>query len=115
MIKPTTINILGKTYRVQYCDNQNSVDPSGHEALWGQIDMRTKTIRIYDSGRDTGDIFETILHEVLHGIADELKIEIFEDDKGHAALSNIAVALADVLVRNHWVSHDIKDRNIHAQ
>jgi hypothetical protein len=106
-MRPTTINILGIDYAVTYCANPVDVDIQKRETCWGQIDFWTRTIRIFDDGnRPEGDVFQAILHEVLHGISDSLHL-ILEKDKYHTDLDRLALALADVLVRNEWV--EIKD------
>lgn len=101
--RPTSINILGVEYKVQYTDKPSDVDIFKRESLWGQIDYWTRTIRVYN-GESTPvqDLWHTIIHEVLHGIAVHLHInEKFNDDDDLVDL--VALALVDVLVRNGWM------------
>ena len=105
MFKPKSVNILGKTYSIEYCDNPANVDIHKRESLWGQIDYWSRSIRIYDNGRIDGDIFETIIHEVLHGIVGELKIKtISEAQDEEDVIGLLAVALSDTLRRNKWLN-----------
>jgi len=102
-VKPTEVNILGKTYSIQYVDNPADVDLYRRKSLWGQIDYWTRTIRIYDKERTPADLLETVLHEVLHGIASELELKQLQGDDNEEALGILALALADVLARNGWL------------
>ena len=103
MKKPTEVNILGKTYSIEYCDNPSNVDRSKRQSIWGQIDFWEKDIRVYDNNASEAELWDTILHEVLHGIAEGLKLKGFKDDAGHTELGLIAMALADTLFRNGWM------------
>jgi hypothetical protein len=103
-MKPKEINILGVKYKIDYVDNPAEVDQYKRESLWGQIDYWTRTIRIYSNGRPIEDIFQTLLHEILHGIESQLKIRCFKDTNGgHDDLDILALALTDVLVRNDMI------------
>lgn len=104
MKKLNKINVLGFEYKIEYVDKPSEVDIYKKESLWGQIDYWTRTIRIYDNGRTEQDIFQTLLHETLHAIEDSLHMTCFENDEGHNQLDMLAMALADVLVRNNIVS-----------
>lgn len=100
------MNILGKEYKIEYSTKRCEVDPHGFECLWGQVELHSRTIRVYDCGRETGDVLDIILHEAIHAIADELKIKLFDSDRGHDDLSILATALADTLTRNGWIRED---------
>lgn len=104
-MKPTSVNILGIKYSIEYVDKPSDVDIYKRESLWGQIDYWTRSIRIYDNGRSIEDVFETVLHEVLHGIAESLKLKSLQDG-GHDDLSLLALALTDVLYRNGWIAKE---------
>lgn len=99
--RPRSVNILGIEYQIDYEDNPADVDLYHREALWGQIDYWTRTIRIYDNGRCAEDRWHTILHEVIHGIALALKIQSLEQNEDD--LDVLALALTDVLFRNGWI------------
>lgn len=104
MKRPNEVNILGIIYQIQYVDNPAEVDIRKRESLWGQIDYWTRTIRIYSKDRPEEDIWETILHEVLHGIAELLHLKSMMDDKNEVELNLLSLALVDVLFRNSWFS-----------
>lgn len=103
MIRPIVANIIGIEYAIEYKDKASDVDIHGREALWGQINHWTRTIRVYDGGRSDIDIWETILHEVLHGIAEALKLKSLTDGNAHDDLGILALALTDVMFRNGWM------------
>ena len=101
MFKPNKVNILGKEYSIEYCDNPANVDIHKREALWGQIDYWTRTIRVYDNGRVNGDILETIMHEMVHAIAQDLNIKVIKDDEDVIEL--LGLAIGDTISRNGWI------------
>jgi hypothetical protein len=103
MDKPKEVNILGIVYRVEYVDKPSDVDIFKRDSLWGQIDYWTRTIRIYDHQRTVEDLWETVMHEVLHGIAYALKLKMLSDEANHDELGILSVALMDTLFRNGWV------------
>lgn len=107
-MKPQTVNILGLSYQIQYVNNPSDVDIFKRESLWGQIDHWTRTIRVYDNNRTAEDIFQTILHEVLHGIGEALHLSVLTDENAehHDQLDILALAITDVLVRNNWITLD---------
>ena len=104
MKKPTEVNIFGVTYKITYCNKVTDVDIHERKACWGQIDYWTRTIRIFDGGQPVEDIWQTIFHEVLHGITVELHLDKFSADDNHDDLDILSIALADVLIRNGWLA-----------
>lgn len=110
MIRPEWVNILGLDYQIIYCTAASEVDIQGREACEGQIDFWTRTIRIYDDGaRAEQDILRTLLHEVIHGIAEELKLKLSQDNQ-HDDLDRLSLALADMLTRNGWLRDELPKR-----
>lgn len=105
MDKPDRVNILGINYTIQYFTNPSEVDPSGRESLWGSIDYWDRIIRVYDNNRNIEDIWQIIFHEILHGIANALKLSLDNKDK-HDELDILALALTDILFRNEWIKND---------
>ena len=105
--RPSSVVISGRKYRILYEKKPSDVDVFRREALWGQIDYWTRTIRVLDDGRDDTDVFQTILHEIIHGLVDGLKLRSLEhtreDEDKHKDLDVLSLALADVLVRNGWI------------
>ena len=103
-MKPTKVNILGVEYSITYVGSPTDVDIFKRDSCWGQIDYWTRTIRVYDGGnRPIEDVFQTVLHEVLHGIAESLKLKLRDKDQ-HEDLDILALALTDVFFRNGWIS-----------
>lgn len=102
-MKPRKVNILGIEYSITYVDNPSEVDIYKRTSMWGQIDYWTRTIRIYDNGRPVEDVFQSVMHEVLHGISEELKLRLSKDEN-HDELDILALALTDVFFRNGWIN-----------
>jgi hypothetical protein len=103
-MKPTSVNILGKDYAIEYCDKPSDVDIFKHESLWGQVDYWTRSIRIYENDRNDDDIFQNLLHEIIHAITQELHIATITDAKDNEEVVDLlALALADTLARNGWM------------
>ena len=100
--KPSKVNILGIEYNIIYCDKPSEVDVFKRNSLWGQIDYWTNTIRIYDNQTSKEQILHTLIHEILHGISGQLKLELNKDER-HDELDILALSLADVFVRNGWI------------
>ncbi|MFA6134452.1 MAG: hypothetical protein WC869_10610 [Phycisphaerae bacterium] len=104
-LKPGLINILGKTYTVSYVERPSDVDIHGYKSLWGQVDHWTHSIRIYaPAGFEIVEILDSILHECIHVVAVELKIEALTDNE--EAVGLLGMALADLLTRNGWITLD---------
>ena len=90
---------MGVPFKVVYCDKPSDVDHEGRNSLRGSIDYWVDTIRILDCG-SPHQIFETIIHEVVHGIATRLCLS-FNDEE--STVERFANVLADTLVRNGFV------------
>ena len=103
-MKPDKVNILGIEYSITYVDKPSDVDIYKRSSMWGQIDYWTRSIRIYDDGkRPIEDIWQAIIHEVLHGIAELLHLKEMMKEDNHDELDLIALALTDVFFRNGWI------------
>lgn len=64
----------------------------GH-SLAGQIDYNRHTIRLYDR-LDNQQAWETLWHEVVHGIADFMDVDVTEEEVGRLA-NGLTLVLAD--------------------
>lgn len=102
-MKPKKVNVLGVDYQIEYCDNPSEVDNNKRKSLWGQIDYWERTIRIYDNGRPLEDIFQTLIHEIVHAIDTALYLKLGEENDKEEVVDLLALAFADVLVRNEWI------------
>jgi hypothetical protein len=98
-MKPKTVNILGKNYKIGYYDTPGEVDPSKYQAYLGHIDFMMKEISIYDNGYNFEDVWHAIFHEILHAIAMELKLQFDDED----TVDLLALGLTDVMFRNKWI------------
>lgn len=106
-MKPDSVNILGITYSITYVDSPIEVDIYKRESLGGQIDYWTRSIRIFNSG-SAEDVFNTVMHEVLHGIVTGFNLKSLQGETSHGDLELLACALSDVLYRNGWIISDPK-------
>lgn len=95
---------MGIDYSINYVERPSEVDIFGRESLWGQIDFWTRTIRVYDNGRPVEDLWQVILHELLHGLVEMAKIEALAGEENHDDLDLLARMLGDTLFRNGWIA-----------
>lgn len=98
---PNKVNIVGTDYTVQYCKSSSDVNVHKRESLWGEIDYWTTTIRVYKE-RCTVELWKTIFHEILHGLAQELNLTMLKNKDNHDELDVLASVLVDTLIRNGW-------------
>lgn len=103
-MKPTEVNIMGIKYKISYFKDPQEVDIYNKDCYWGQICFWEREIRILDNGHRTEeDIFQTLIHEVAHGLTERLKSKCLDDDDNHAEFTAFMTALSDTLVRNDWI------------
>jgi len=102
--KPDKINILGHIYNIEYCDKASDVDIHKREALWGQVDYWTRTIRVYVNSRTPEDISETIIHEIIEVLKEELCVDQLKGEDNHDAINLLAIGLNDTLIRNGFMN-----------
>lgn len=98
-MRPNKINILGISHSIKYVKKTSDVDIQGRDALLGQIDHFTHSIRVLDNGNKES-IDRILIHEILHGITEILGIEALRGEENHSDLDRLAVLLADTLNRN---------------
>jgi len=101
--RPTEVNICGKVYSITYCDNPAEVDIFKRSVYWGQIDHWTRSIRVYAKGLADTDVWHNLLHEIIHGIVEEMKLKHLENEDVHDDLDVLALGLVDTFSRNGWV------------
>jgi hypothetical protein len=97
---PRSLNILGKTVKIVYCEKVSEVDAEGKDPLWGQYLSWESTIRVFAGQRSQADILHTIIHEVVHAILMDTHIKGFES---HEDLDLFAGIMADTLLRNNLI------------
>jgi len=102
---PDKIKIFDVTYTIDYFDNPADVDRNKRESLWGQVDFWTRTIRIYKNDRESGDIMQTVWHEVLHAVCNSLHIETEggELENDEKTIDLLAVSINTILLDNGWL------------
>lgn len=104
---PKTINILGIIYKIEYTDKPSDVDAEKRQSLWGQIDYWTRIIRVYTKDRTKEDIWVTLIHEILHGLSNQLHLDLEERGDGETEETNLIDVLAhtlfDTLQRNGFL------------
>ena len=101
---PSKLNILGIEYNIEYLDNPSEVDTQKRVALWGYMDPWIRTIRVYKRDRSFQDIFQTLMHEVIHAIAEQLSLNVLDEEDNHPVIDQLAVALSDFLFRNKLIT-----------
>ena len=101
--RPFIVNICGIVYSIEYVDKPSEVDIYKRESLWGQIDYWTQSIRIYDNGRNNAEVWESLIHEILHGISENLKLKSLQNRDNHDDLAVLALAIWDTFTRNGWL------------
>jgi len=101
--RPETIHILGYEYSVEYVDKPSEVDLYKRDSLWGQIDFWTRSIRVLDNGRGDADVWESILHETLHGVVSALRMGEGKVSEEHT-IELLALGLVDTFSRNGWIA-----------
>lgn len=104
---PSSIKILGITYKIEYVANASEVDIHKRRSLWGQIDFWTRTIRVFSDKREKFDLWQTLLHEIIHGIISSLSLEKFiktdtdvEDTTEEDLVDLLSLGILNVLVEN---------------
>ncbi len=102
---PDSVMVFDIKYQIEYVDKPSDVDIFHRQTLWGQCDFWTRTIRIYKNDRTYEDIMQTIWHEVLHAIAQQLHIDaVISDEKQIVDL--LATGLNSVIANNNWVRYE---------
>lgn len=101
---PSTVNVIGITYKINYVDKPSDVDLHQRETLWGQVDLWTRTIRIYKNDRTYEDIMQTLWHEIIHAIANQLHIEDAVNDNNEV-VDLLATGLSNVVDQNNWLAY----------
>ena len=108
--RPASVNICGIEYKIVYHDNNLDVGASMADGSYlGMINDANKTISIYTKNQPEGAIWQTLWHEILHGIANHMNIRSLipknnEDDEEHQTLDVLSVAISDTLIRNGWIT-----------
>jgi len=100
---PHEVNILGTPYTITYCEKAGDVDHDGYDSHWGQIHHWRRSIRVYSGLNTVEDQFQTLLHEMIHGIVEHLHIKSLTGAEHEDDVDLLALALMDTLTRNGWI------------
>ena len=100
MILPEKLNILGTEYNVLYFNKSSDVDTHGKEPLWGQFIREDRQIRIMSGSRSTIEILQTIIHEMIHAILEDMRTDAWDGEQGHKELDLFATIFVDTITRN---------------
>lgn len=105
---PTQIKVIDMTYAIEYVDKPSDVDIYRREALWGQIDYWTRTIRVYHNNRSEADLWQTLWHEIIHAICEKLHISTQDGllNTNETAVDLLATAINAVLQDNSALIRD---------
>jgi hypothetical protein len=102
---PKKIDIFGIPYKVIYTKTRLEADADKRQQLDGQIDYINYTIRIYDAGQSKEDVFNTLIHEIIHGVLWHYGISEFFDESRNELITNLtASGICDTLIRNKLIS-----------
>lgn len=100
MRRPNKVNVCGKVYRIEY--TKKPIEHSDKSVIcMGEINYVDQVISVYDKDRDVVDLWDTILHEVVHALIHELRIRSLQ--KNHDDIDRLGVGLSDTLFRNGWM------------
>lgn len=109
---PKKIKLLDQTYKITYVDKPSDVDIFKRDSIWGQIDYWTRTIRIYKNNTPYKDIWHTIIHEAIHGIVSQLKLN-FEKDSNERITDTLATGINSFLFDNN-ILKDTEEKSSNA-
>jgi hypothetical protein len=101
---PNKIQIGPYIYSVELADDLH--DRSTGQSLWGRIDSTEQKITLHANGTPER-MGETLLHELIHGCADQAGIELEE-----SIVTGLSISLYDTLVRNGLDFHNSKDLDL---
>lgn len=102
--------MIDRTYHIEYVNSPTDVDVHQREALWGQCDFWTKTIRIFKRDVPDSTIRHTVLHEVLHALGEALDIDQLTTDDENL-VDRIATGLNCILADNPDLLNMFRDLN----
>ena len=91
MTRPTSITVNGVRIRIKYVKGLK--DKYGHP-LWGQCNTGKSTI-LLDEDQSVGRLEESLFHEIIHHLDDDLKLRLPE-----STIRRLSCALYGVLKSN---------------
>lgn len=108
---PEQIVIGGVTYNVEYMPHRDEIDDGGNDcALWGQVSHYKHYIRVWvghgDETQEPIEIFDTLLHELLHVAFSQnpaMRRLLVDGDAEETLITCLGRVLSDTLTRNEIV------------
>ena len=98
---PKEIRMFSKVYKIEYLKNLNEVDTTGESLLFGRIDFKNNSVRIYNSDDYSyQDVIHILFHELLHAIKLNLGIN-FQTDEDEKIIDQLALSWMHICVENH--------------
>lgn len=87
---PTSVKIGAHRYEINYQDSL-IVDPDDYRVLVGQVIHSAGEIKVQTGKRQSSQIAETLLHEIVHGIDLDRRLELDERQVNQVAAGLLAV------------------------
>ena len=94
---PKSIRILGVEHPVVAAKDRIDVDTDRRDSLFGQYVGATGELRVF-AGLGRAIARETLVHETLHAISHQLKLDLEED-----TVVRLATALVPLILDNAWL------------
>ena len=94
LYKLDKLKILGKTYSIVYEESPYFEPDIPPEIKFGMSDITGQKIHLY-VGQTKESLLDTLLHESIHVIANDLKMQFNEDD-----IARLAVGLQALIMEN---------------
>lgn len=95
---PKKLIILSVEWDIVYHNNSYEVDLNKQQKYWGQTDFETNKISVFKGGKKKEAIWNTLFHEILHIIFDQLDIDSILGSREE----NVTVALSSALNDFFW-------------
>lgn len=100
---PDGIDLFSTKWDIVYIDTPYEVGDarSTTQPLFGECNLIDRRIEIYAGDRSIPDIWKTLIHEILHAIANELGMEELENLNSYeAVVDGLATGLVDMIYKN---------------
>jgi len=94
---PSSIKISSVEWRIEYVNDEKSVNPDGDRILWGHVCWRDVTIRIFAGLRGNSAIWQTIWHEIFHILIHYFQLGVKDTE---AFCEKMGVGMNDIYQQN---------------
>jgi len=97
---PKMVTIFSKEFSITYVEEFSEVDRAKEESLYGQVDYRTNSIRIYKpKDYSLENTWHILLHEIVHIIKDNMNVD-FQQDEEERIIDNFALGFMHLCFAN---------------